>query len=401
MFNLFNKILKEKINVIDIRDGSVGGMILSVDRASLSQPEKLFSTRIKLPFQKEFSHKRHFYATAQAISNVASEIHNRGQNAPDKIVCLIGPHMHISQRRNIKIQYKQPTLITSGILNRLISNDIHIFEEKHLTSGLTNGDSVNTLFEHKVMQIKLNGYETSKPVGKKATDVSISIFASVIPKIVLADLKNIISKNFHSNNIEFHSFSFIISDVMRNLGLDSNGLVLVQIEDEITEISIIRNGIIQNIASFPLGKNLLIRVICAVLGTIPDAAESYLKMYNSKAGSPEVVKKMSEIFSKVNSTWSDLFFQTMKKTSYNHLLPQNFYVVVNQNYTNVFFDLIKKIELSNLLALNKQAEISTLGSHVFENLCKNRSDCPDDIYFLAASVFAGNLPKSEGLTFFR
>lgn len=400
VFNLFNKNSKEKVVVLDIRDGSVGGMVIQKETEGNSLPEKLFSVRKALPFQKNFNLKRLFYATAQAISFVASEIHKSGQNDPKKIICLVGPHMHISQRRNVKITYKQPTLLTTEILNRLISNDLHLFEEKHLTSGLAKGESSNVIFEHKIMQIKLNGYETSNPIGKKATEVSISIFASVLPRVVLADLKNVISNSFHNNNLEFHSFSFMISDVVRNLDLDKNGLVLVQIEDEITEMSVVRNGIIQNIASFPAGKNLLKRQIMDSFATVSDGADSCIKMYNNKTGNEDVIKKMTDVLLKMNEVWADLFFQTIKKISYYHLLPQSFYIVADNDCKNIFIDLFKKIELSSILVLNKPAEIVSLDNQFFDNFCKNKSECPDDIYFLAASVFAGNIPRSEGLTFY-
>jgi hypothetical protein len=394
VINLFRINKKEDIVVLDIRDNSVGGMILSLDKKGNSIPQKLFSIRKEIPFQRNFNHKRLFYLTAQAINHVSSLIMKSGFiKKPHKVFCIVGPHLHASQIRKIKTKYDSSVVISEFLLKNLVVQDIEHFEKKHLDIG---GDSSNSVLEHKIMQLKLNGYETLLPINKHASEIEISVFVSMVPKILINDLSRIITKNLHTNKIDFHSFTFVLSDVVRSIALDKRGFVAINIEDEISEISVIRDGIVEDIASFPVGVSLLTRIIMDRFSVSHDQAISDLKLFVSGMGTSEMMSKMEEVADRTRMIWSDLFYQTMKKMSYRHLLPDTFYIVTEETCKDIFKEFIKKTDISNLLAANKPPRVECMEPKVFASLCKNISDCPDDLHFLVGAVFSDKFEKQQG-----
>jgi len=390
VINPFSFTKKEDVIVLDIRDGSVGGMVLSLDKEKKDIPEKKFSIRKEISFQRDFNHRRLFYATSKALASVADSISKFGFRLPRKIFCVIGPHLHASQVRVIKMSYDRPTVISDDILRSLIFKDIKQFETKHL--GI-NGNSSNIIFEHKIMQIKLNGYETDSPIKKVASEIEISVFVSMAPKILINDIEKIISNNFHSNKIHFHSFTFALFDMVRNLSLDRRGFVVINVEGEVTEMSIIRNGAVEDIASFPMGKNVIIRKIMNRFGVSHDQAISYLKLFFSNSGEKDITAKMSAIIEQARNFWSDLFYQALKNISYHRLLPDSFYLSSEPSCKEVFSNFIKKTDVSGLLVMNKSPNLDCLEPKVFASLCKNISECPDELHFLIDAVFIDKFNK--------
>lgn len=396
MINPFIFTKKEDIVVLDIRDGSVGGMILSLDKDGKNIPEKIFSIRKEIPFQRNFNHKRLFYATSQAMVSVSTAIARSGFRLPKKIFCVVSPHLHASQVRVIKSKYDKPITVSESLLKTLVLEDIKQFENKHLDLG---GDSSNAVLEHKIMQIKLNGYETDSPIKKVASEIEISVFVSMVPKILLYDLRKIIFKNLHSDIIDFHSFTFVLSDVIRGVSLDKRGFAVIDVEDEISEISVIRNGVIEDTASFPVGMSIITRIVMDRFGISHEQAISYLKLFTSRSGESEIIAKMSDVVERARVIWSDLFYQSLKKISYHHLLPDTFYIATDEVCKDVFLDFITRAEVSSLLVMNKPPRIECLEPKVFAGLCKNISACPDDLHLLAAAVFSDKVQKQSNSSY--
>lgn len=390
MFNFLNFSKKELVAVIDIEDGSVGGMLMSLDKEK-DVPEKLFSIRKELPYQKNFSYKRFFYSTMQAISAVSAEILKSGKGAPDRILCIVGSHFYISQTRVIKAKYPMSVTATQSLVESLISEDTKLFLEKHLKNELGGAESPNMLLEQKIMQIKLNGYETACPFGKKVSELDISVFDSIIPKIVLNDIRNTISKIFHNDKVEFHSFTFALFDAMRGVTDNKDGFTVVNVENELTEISVIRNGTIDDSISFSLGKNFLIRRVEEKFGTVTDEAISYLKMFTAKSGEPEVLEKISAVVKEAGEEWSKALRDNTKRMSVHHLLPEHFFFIGGRDFSEIFLDYARKADMASVLFLDKPSSVESLSKKTFDKFCKNVSDCPDDIYFLISSILAKKL----------
>ena len=89
-------------------------------------------------------------------------------------------------------------------------NDLLVKEEKDFMNRLSvdgQREVHYNLLEHKIIEIRLNGYPTSDPYGKQATEIELSIFTSVSPKRVHEKIKNLILHHFPVEYFDSHTFS--------------------------------------------------------------------------------------------------------------------------------------------------------------------------------------------------
>lgn len=398
MFGFLNKKNRNRISVIDLRDGSVGGMTLSVDKERKSIPEKIHSIRKELPFQKNLSFKRLFYSTAQLIPQVALSMQKIGLGESEDLYCIIGPHFYFSETRVIRKKFGEPRLIDRKLVDDLLNKEIEEVVSGHPTNNIVGAEPSTVVLDKKIMQIKLNGYETTNPFGKSASEIRISLFLSLIPRIVVRDLYKLLRKNFHNNNIHFHSSTFVAFDSIRSLDMDKEGFVVVSVEKETTEVSVVRDGILEENSSIPMGQNFFKRAICAKYNTIPDEAETYLKLYIHNSGD---LKRLTEVFKFIEDKgyeWRKSFFSCLKSLSEHHLLPENFYLTAGDDNIKFFTNLVRESEIAEILTYNKPPSVRRLDQNVFDGYCRNKSDCLDDVHFVTGAVYVNKIAIDNNLT---
>jgi len=281
--------------------------------------------------------------------------------------------------------------VTRELVDKLVEADLREFRERHMKNTLTSAEIPNEILEHKIMQIKLNGYETPMPFGKVAQDISVSVFISMIPRSVKHDLINLIAKNFHNDKVALHSFSFAVFDSVRGMDFDRNGFVFVDAERELTEVIAVKNGIIEESVSFPFGRNFLLRALGDEFKTIHDEALTLMGMYQARTVTPEVMARITSVIGRVKKEWTEMLYESLKKISSHHLLPEHFFVVAGKDCWGIFFDFMKEVEMKNMLILNRPPVVKCMGEELFQDFCKNKSACPDDIYFMSEAIFANKI----------
>ncbi|MEI6296694.1 MAG: hypothetical protein WCO84_03560 [bacterium] len=398
MISFFNHTTKEIVAVIDIRDGGVSGMLFSLDKKTGSIPEKLFSTRRVVMFQKNFDHKRLFFDTKKALLNVMKSLQGSRNGNPTKIFCVLGPHLYASQTRTIKVKYDNPTTVTNDLINKIILDDVRAFEQKHLPESTENTEHHNSILEHNIMQIKLNGYEVLDPLNKKASEVDISVFVSISPASVIKELKEQISKHFHNNNVTFHSSVFVAFDTITERVTKEKDFILINTEDEVTEISIIKSNILEETFSFPLGQNFILRMLGHNFGTINEEAYSYLEMYNTKTGDPKTISKIKEILNSTKEVWDDVFNKTVKKISKKYLLPSNLYITSEIKYQDIFTEFITKANIPEFFKLNRTPILNFINCDIFKEYYKNNNKYPDNVNLLFELFYINKIFHKDGLT---
>ncbi len=133
----------------------------------------------------------------------------------------------------------------------------------------------------------LNGYQTSKPYGKQTKSIEISIFLSMISKEVETKTRKVLEKIFHSHTIAFHSFALTSFSAIRDIFHSEEDFLLVDVGGEVTDVSLVRRGILLETVSFPTGKNFLLRSVVLDLNTIPEEAHTLIRMFLDNKESKE------------------------------------------------------------------------------------------------------------------
>lgn len=75
------------------------------------------------------------------------------------------------------------TKIIKSLINRIVEKESKIFETSTLKGDINISAEDIQIIEKKIMQIKLNGYETSEPYSKMAKTLEIN-FISAVSKVI-------------------------------------------------------------------------------------------------------------------------------------------------------------------------------------------------------------------------
>ncbi len=253
---MFGARKKEKVVVIfDIGSSSVG--CAHVNMVPGSPPRIAASAREEMVFQDDLKFDRMVSSMLDALERSGKAL--EGRELPfwkeKEFICSFSSPWYASQTRIASMKADRPFSVTSQLISDAVEKEVEDFETTE-TKRLGEG----VLMEHEAIQVKLNGYETDAPIGKESKIVDIAVYVSIVPKKIFSLVKEKLGRMYHPPKVRFHSFPFIAFVTIRDLFHRENFLFL-DISGEVTDISLIRKGVLQETFSFPYGKNHILRAL--------------------------------------------------------------------------------------------------------------------------------------------
>lgn len=113
---------------------------------------------------------------------------------------------------------------------------------------------------------------------------------------------------------------------LRDINPTINDYLFLDISGEITEIAIIKNGVLFDSISFPFGKNSIVRKLSEDLGTNKEEAISRASLYKSNDSIKIANSKISKIIENLMKEWHKLFDISIKQLLSNIALPQGIFL---------------------------------------------------------------------------
>ncbi len=306
--SLFVSKKKQEISIVlDIGSASIGGSLVLFSQGHV--PSVLYSNRLAIPIQEDVTGSRYVSAMLQVLDNVVSDIVKKGllhtkfirmQNKSiHQVTCVYSSPWFASEAHTISLHEKTPILLTEHYLYNLLTKEREDFENK-----LEIKEKV-ILIEQKITQTLLNGYVTTKPQNKKARDVEISTFISVIPQDMSQKIENLVHKHVQPKKIVHHSFSLAAYRTITNIFPADSNSCIIDISGEITDISVITNDVITQTATIPYGRNTLIRALTDKEGEFYAAELSMLQMYAAGTLDKGRIDKIEKKITPILETWQE------------------------------------------------------------------------------------------------
>lgn len=324
---IFGKSDKETLNAaFDITSSSVGGILFSHHPKKL--PEILTSSRFQTDFLPDLELQKFERALQQAFERTLNHLKKslpQGKKRPDSaIITLFSPY-YVSQSKVVRFAKENPFEVTKGLIEDIVTGETEAFKKRWWTGRAAPKENYGVeLIEDEKMQTTLNGYKIAHPIGKYAKSGEIYLYTSLGVKSIQEKLKEYIEHIFGGVSVRFQSFPFMAFNALKRIMSLDNGLLLIDIGGEITEIVLIRDGILEETISFPLGENALVRRISSVFRFSPEESFSLLVQYSRGDLHDATREKTRKIIEEAAVKWCQLLKDSMKKTSGFQFLPQNF-----------------------------------------------------------------------------
>lgn len=270
----------ECVLVFDIGSGSVGGAIVLT--SAVNAARVLYSFRSDIPFQEEARGGALLALMLRALSQVASAISHEGFDASgfgsrrpritEAVVSLSAPWI-ASKTSFLRLKNQTPVLITPEVVASLIE---HARSGHDVEKGVPKG-SVSV--EQKLVKSVLNGYETAQPYDKEAHEAEFAVCESFALPGIVEKITDTITRVMHTHRISIHSFSLAAFAVLRERFPREPHFVLVDVSGEQTELSIVKNATLVESATFPFGRQRLIRTLRTAAHLPVSGIETFLKLY--------------------------------------------------------------------------------------------------------------------------
>lgn len=349
--SFFREKTGEEINLIlDMGNGSVAGALV-LFKEGLA-PKIIYSKRLPLSLEKKKESENLFGSAMRILEEVVAliakdgvaEIHKAGVS--DKKVrhtfCVLSSPWYISKTKILKIENREPISINKNFVDALLKKEQEIFE-KEVSEKKYGNLSKNDIeiIEKKIIQTKLNGYQTVDPFKKRARQIELAIFMSVASKKILNSIESIVGKYFYAKHMGIFSYSFVQHNVISDIFSNESDFVFMDISAEVTDISSVEKHVLMETISFPMGRNNLIAKVAEDFGVLPEIALSFIKMNASGHAEEESSEKIQMSCDKAKKEWSDYFFKCLSDLTSGRT-PSKVFLTVDSDVAPLFTSFVKE-----------------------------------------------------------
>ncbi len=176
-----------------------------------------------------------------------------------------------------------------------------------------------------IVNVRIDGYKVSNPIGFQGRDVSISIFNAYAPMIHLGALQKIGDElNLDLLNIAAEPYA-----VARSIGIEDStdfSAVFIDVGGGTTDIAIVRNGGLEGTKMFGLGGRAFTKRLAQDLSVGFEEAEVLKIKYAEGKLGKDVSMKIEKILSDDCNVWLRGVELTLSEFSESDLLPYRFFL---------------------------------------------------------------------------
>jgi len=353
------------IAVFDIGSASVGGAFVLLETGK--PPQVVFTTRIAIPFQKELNFQRFFMAMQKTLEDVFIAMKKAGgEVAIDHAFCVLASPWYASQTRLVRYRpEKVPFVVSEKLVQELIEREVAAFRNSRLFASSRIDNALPEIMESKNIQMKLNGYETKKPYGQRADELRIALYLSMIPPNILSSIEDAIVKFWNTRHVHLNSFSYIAYDIIRDLFPLESTFLFLDISGELTDVSLVKDGVLTESISFPVGKNMLIRAIMHGKKAPAEIAQSDLSLFLRDSLSGEHSGKVGEFIDAAKQEWLSFFEDGLSKFAEDFPIPPLVFYTGDEDIAPWYKDRILEARFSTFTIQEGEFTVRFLGSDVF------------------------------------
>lgn len=363
--------------VFDIGSASVGAVLVLISNKKDQEPKIIYDTRIPILSKNSGDYRYFLLSMLSTLKNVVVNIEQDGlrklpkdKSNIENISCIFSSSWHISNIETLHFEEEKSFTISAGFISDILKNVDKQFKQK-------NSDL--KLIEKDIIQILLNGYSTDKPHGKKANNIDVTLFMSMISDEILQKTKYILEKTFNTDNILFHTFTLASFSIVRDIFNTEKNFLLMDISGEATNIILVRNEIMIKNMSFPFGKNFLMKRVADSMNTVEEEAHSLVRLFIEGKNNDKEAIKIESVLMNAKEEWLSSFRKILTDFSDGLSLPKTIFLTVDNDIGKWFIDTIKSDEFSMYTLAEQPFTVVELSSRILNEYCtvsqENQNRC--------------------------
>jgi cell division protein FtsA len=171
-----------------------------------------------------------------------------------------------------------------------------------------------------IVDVRIDGYRVTNPLGFQGRDVSIGIFNAYAPMVHLGALQTIAEEL----DLDLLSIAAEPYAVARSMGLENTvdfSTIFIDVGGGTTDIAVVRNGGLEGTKMFALGGRAFTKRLAQELNINFEEAEILKIRYGRSELGREVALRLEKIFEEDCQVWLDGVELSLSEYAENDLLP--------------------------------------------------------------------------------
>lgn len=380
MFFFSQKNKEEAVAIFDIGSGSVGGAIVLI--SSGKRPFILSSFRKSFKLQNSISSDAMMKEMLTSIESVAGYLQKDIHKVPDKVFAIMSSPWANASLRSIKRHRKEGFVFSEKYAKELIKEEIVKFKKEN-----TDFDEI---IDRRVVNVLLNGYEVPKPYGKRVKESEIQILMSLSSKDLVDKIEEVIMKTYHKS-IKFTSSMFSDFVVVRDIFDRLNDFIILNVDEETTEVSIMRNDFLVGTASFPYGKNTFIRKIAKNLNKDVSEVASLLSIHKDGHLEDEYLRKLETVIKNESKIWIQSLKTVFRGLFIDLFIPHNIFLITDKASEKWFLHLLHKRHFPEFTTTEDSFSVILANSKTLHDFYDVPMNVTEDSNLIMQSIFINKI----------
>ena len=370
-----SKIKNGPLTVFEIGGGSVSALVLADE--GLPERSLVWSRREPLAFGRHEDFSQYFRDTLKVLDSLLNQINHFHLGEMAAVHCLLASPWHVAESRILTANWPQPLSVTPKIIANMTAQNLARHQAR-----FKSDDFELALIDDVIIKTELDGRVSSNVDGQKASQLAITRFTSSTDRRILQKLREKISPRLHYQDPRFHSNLLSNFAVTKAALPKRQSFILLDVSGELTDVTVVYNDSIRGLASFPMGKYTIARMLAEQLGSNPSEIYSSLKLKAEKMLDLKHERVLDRALEPLRLEWQYLLAETLKPLERpGEHLPV---VVIGDDTISLTIG-----EWAESSTTDRPVTHPTVTDHdYYADLCHNCRPQTKDIPILISSLFA-------------
>ena len=181
------------------------------------------------------------------------------------------------------------------------------------------------LINTSVIDVRIDGYKITNPLGFQGGTVTLSIFNAFAPLVHLGALQSVADEiNLDLISVAAGPYALVSSMLSKQPDLSA---IFIDVGSHITNVIVINEGGLLGIQSFAMGGNMFTKQLAKNLKLSNDKAEELKKEYAGNLLNKKKLKdQIKEIFKQTALIWVSGVAASLKEFKHLHILPSKIFI---------------------------------------------------------------------------
>ena len=379
--------------VIDIGSASVGGALIypknSSDKTSLVMTD---ACRFPVKLVKELSLQIFIKSLSESLNKVVNKIQASDNYSQPQAVFVFLPSIFVVSRTRV-INHQSPGRdfsVNRKLVKKLVDGSKKEFQDKWPKLFPAVIDDQTVELDDTVLEVRLNGYKINNPINKQANQLSLTHYYSLTSEAIKKKFNDQMLL-WPDNAIEYHSFGLAYYRVMQYLNPEEQDVILMDVTGELSDLYLVRGGLLLNNSSFPIGKNCILRQLAECLNTTGAEVYSTLTLFKQGKLEKRSYEKIEKALEGVRKEWLAGLVETLEILQGHYLLPEKLMIMGDDIVCQIFTDWLNREPLEKFTLSHQSIEAQYVKPRLFSDHYlsgSHRDEMPtEDPFLLTAGLF--------------